>query len=124
MRIILTRCTGKLEAQAAIEGLQTEGSTNLIAANKLALSTALSDAASTNIHIVVLTDGEPDESGAVISAFYKAIAPLEEARAAGHHHGVCVSTFGFGYDMDSVRRPPARSRLPHSQLTSLFRSYC
>jgi hypothetical protein len=106
VRIILTRCTGKLEAQAAIEGLQTEGSTNLIAANKLALTTALSDTASTNIHIVVLTDGEPDEKGAVISAFYKAVAPLEEARAAGHHHGVCVSTFGFGYDMDSVRRPP------------------
>ncbi len=105
VQIILTRCTGKLQAQAAIQSLQTEGSTNLIAANKLALSCALSDAASSNIHIVVLTDGEPDDKGSVLKEFVKALAPLEEARVAGHHHGVCVSTFGFGYDMNSVRSP-------------------
>jgi Mg-chelatase subunit ChlD len=105
VRNILTHCTGKLQAQAAIESLQTEGSTNLIAANKLALLCAQSDAISPNIHIVVLTDGEPDSSSSVLNEFTKAIAPLEEARAAGHHHGVCVSTFGFGYDMNSVRSP-------------------
>jgi hypothetical protein len=105
-----TRCTGKLEAQAVIERLRTEGSTNLIAANKLALSSALSDTASSNIHIVVLTDGEPDNEQNVLPEFFLEIAPLEEARAAGHHHGVCVSTFGFGYDMNSVRCPPQRRR--------------
>jgi hypothetical protein len=107
---IFTRCTGKLEAQAVIESLQTEQKTNLIAANKLALSCALSDTASSNIHIVVLTDGEPDSAWNVLPEFFLEIAPLEEARAAGLHHGVCVSTFGFGYDMNSVRCPPQRCR--------------
>ena len=107
-RCIFTRCAGKLQAQAIIDGLRTEGSTNLIAANQLALSLALEDAACKNIHIVVLTDGEPDNKREVLPSFFRAITPLEQLRVTGHHHGACVSTFGFGYDMDSVRRARAQ----------------
>jgi Mg-chelatase subunit ChlD len=103
LNALVTLYTGKLEAKAAIENLQTEGSTNLIAANKLALSLALNDVDCNNIHIVVLTDGEPDSAAKVLPQFYHEIAPLDEARAGGRHHGVCVSTFGFGYEMNSVR---------------------
>jgi hypothetical protein len=88
--------------------LQTAGSTNLIEANKLALSLALSDTQCSNIHIVILTDGEPCHQQLVLPEFFKSIAPLEQARVEGHHHGVCVSTFGFGYDMNSVRSSISR----------------
>jgi hypothetical protein len=97
--------TGKHQARVVIDGLQTEGSTDLIAANKLALGMALADTTSKNIHVVILTDGEPDNKRMVVPRFLTAMEPLEHARVAGHHHGVCVSTFGFGYDMDSVRCP-------------------
>jgi hypothetical protein len=101
----LTLQTGKLQAQAAIDGLITAGATNLIAANRLALSLALEDTAAANMHIVILTDGEPDNRRQVLPEFFKAIAPLHIARCAGRHHGACVSAFGFGYDMNSVRSP-------------------
>ncbi len=98
-------CTGKHQARVVIDGLLTEGSTNLIDANELALGMALADTTSKNIHIVILTDGEPNNPEGVLPHFLKAMEPLEHARVAGHHHGVCVSTFGFGYAMDSVRCP-------------------
>jgi hypothetical protein len=60
---------------------------------------------STNIHIVLLTDGEPDRSNEVLGSFVSQIGPLEAARSQGHHHGVCLSTFGFGYAMNSVSFP-------------------
>ena len=101
----LTRCAGKLQAQAVIDSLQTADATNLIAANKLALSLAMNDAQCRNIHIVILTDGEPDHPELVLPQFFNDVAPLEQARVEGRHHGVCVSTFGFGYDMNSVLLP-------------------
>ena len=100
-----TRFTGKLQAQAVIDSLQTAGATNLIAANKLALSLALTDTQCSNIHIVILTDGEPGHPDLVLPEFFNDLAPLEQARVEGRHHGVCVSTFGFGYDMNSVLLP-------------------
>ena len=106
----MTRCTGKRQAQAIIDNLYTEGSTDLISANKLALSIALEDTQCTNVHIVILTDGEPDDQKRVLPEFFNAMAPLEEARVNGRHHGVCLSTFGFGYDMNSVRAPSLRCR--------------
>jgi hypothetical protein len=108
-------CTGKLQAQAVIDGLQTSGATNLISANKLALSLALNDSHCSNVHIVILTDGEPGYPELVLPEFFNDIAPLERARVEGRHHGVCVSTFGFGYDMNSVRpniTPPPLSHSP------------
>jgi hypothetical protein len=96
------RGAGKLQAQTVIDSLVTEGSTNLIAANKLALSSALADTASSNIHIVILTgplvipnktlceinvafltDGEPDDAQRVLPEFCKVLIPLEVARASG-----------------------------------------
>ena len=106
----MTRCTGKRLAQAIIDSLHTAGSTDLISANKLALSLALEDTQCTNVHIVILTDGEPDDQKRVLPEFFNAMAPLEEARVNGRHHGVCLSTFGFGYDMNSVRAPSLRCR--------------
>jgi uncharacterized protein with von Willebrand factor type A (vWA) domain len=106
----MTRCAGKLQAQAVIDSLQTAGATNLIAANKLALSLAMNDAHCRNIHIVILTDGEPDHPELVLPQFFNDVAPLEQARVEGRHHGVCVSTFGFGYDINSVPLPSPRRR--------------
>ena len=39
----------------------------------------------------------------VLGAFQTNLLPLEAARAQGRHHGVCLSTFGFGFAMNSVR---------------------
>ena len=75
----MTRCTGKRLAQAIIDSLHTAGSTDLISANKLALSLALEDTQCTNVHIVILTDGEPDDQKRVLPEFFNAMAPLEEA---------------------------------------------
>jgi hypothetical protein len=44
-------------------------------------------------------------SGEVLGRFRSQIAPLEAARIAGRHHGMCLSTFGFGYAMNSVCLP-------------------
>ena len=93
---------GKVKAQAVIDSLQAGGSTNLIAANHLALSSAMADATSRNTHVMILTDGEPDHAPRVFSEFLGTMGVLERARAAGEHYGVCVSTFGFGFDMNSV----------------------
>jgi hypothetical protein len=112
------RCAGKLQAQTVIDSLQTSGATNLIAATKLALSLALNDTHCSNIHIVILTDGEPDHPASVLPEFFNDIAPLERARVEGRHHGVCMSTFGFGYDMNSVRPNFMPPLLPHSPVFS------
>jgi hypothetical protein len=112
-----TRCAGKLQAQTIIDGLSTEGSTNLIAAIKLAFYSALHDTSSKNIHIVVLTDGEPDNKNEVMPAFIKAMTPLEQARIAGQHHGACFSTFGFGFNMNSVR---CHARWPFATISVCF----
>ena len=114
----MTQCAGKVQARSAIDSLITAGSTDLIAANHLALSLALNDTSSSNIHIVILTDGEPDKQGLVLPEFFKAIAPLEQARAAGRHHGVSLSTFGFGYDMNSVRPLITLPSVSHSRVFS------
>jgi hypothetical protein len=66
------------------------------------MKNALDDAQSTNIHIVLLTDGEPDERDIVLDRFRSQIEPLETARIQGRHHGMCLSTFGFGFAMNSV----------------------
>ena len=47
----------------------------------------------------------------VLGAFQTNLLPLEAARAQGRHHGVCLSTFGFGFAMNSVR---ARHALCHT----------
>jgi len=93
---------GKQQAQAVIEGLRTSGSTNLVDANALALRQASLDVTTRNIQIVLLTDGEPDNAGSVLPSFRRQIKPLEDARAIGRHHGICLSTFGFGFAMNSV----------------------
>jgi hypothetical protein len=67
------------------------------------LQSALEDKQSTNIHIVLLTDGEPDNRESVLVNFQTQIEPLEAARCQGRHHGICLSTFGFGFSMNSVR---------------------
>ena len=85
-----------------IAKLRTSGSTNLIDANRLALHHASRDVVTTNIQIVLLTDGEPDNARNVLPSFRDQIRPLEHARAAGRHHGICLSTFGFGFAMNSV----------------------
>ena len=85
-----------------IAKLGTRGSTNLIDAIGLALEQASHDVITTNIQIVLLTDGEPDDAGNVLPRFRTQIRPLENARAAGRHHGICLSTFGFGFAMNSV----------------------
>jgi hypothetical protein len=45
----------------------------------------------------------------VLPSFRDQIAPLEAARIQGHHHGVCISAFGFGFAMNSVRFPESRT---------------
>jgi hypothetical protein len=85
-----------------IAKLGTRGSTNLIDAIGLALQQASHDVITTNIQIVLLTDGEPDDARNVLPRFRTQIKPLENARAAGRHHGICLSTFGFGFAMNSV----------------------
>jgi hypothetical protein len=72
----------------------------------LALSHALLDRSSENIHVLILTDGEPDDASRVLPEFLRCLVPLERARAAGEHYGVCVSTFGYGYHMNSVSLCP------------------
>ena len=85
-----------------IAKLRTSGSTNLIDAIGLALKQASRDVITSNIQIVLLTDGEPDNARKVLPSFRDQIRPLEHARAAGRHHGICLSTFGFGFAMNSV----------------------
>ena len=85
-----------------IAKLGTRGSTNLIDAIDLALHQAARDVITTNIQIVLLTDGEPDDARNVLPRFRTQIRPLENSRAAGLHLGICLSTFGFGFAMNSV----------------------
>jgi hypothetical protein len=98
---------GKQQAHGVIERLCTAGSTNLIAANDLALQQAALDTHSTNIHIVLLTDGEPDDVGNVLPKLRFTARSLENERISGRHNGFCFSTFGFGFNMNSVRPQPA-----------------
>jgi hypothetical protein len=98
---------GKITAHGVIERLCTSGSTNLIAANDLALQQAALDIHSANIHIVLLTDGEPDDAAEVLPRLRMITQHLENDRVAGRHHGFCFSTFGFGFNMNSVRTRPA-----------------
>ncbi len=44
----------------------------------------------------------------VLGHFRTQMEPLEAARIAGRHHGVCLSSFGFGFAMNSVCRPMSR----------------
>ncbi len=106
LRQTLLTASGKQEAHAVIERLSTYGSTNVIEANDLALEEAARDVNSANIHIVLLTDGEPDDAGRVLPQFRHATRVLEDKRIAGLHHGFCFSTFGFGFNMNSVRMQP------------------
>ena len=103
---------GKQQAHGVIERLCTAGSTNLIAANDLALQQAALDIHSTNIHIVLLTDGEPDDVGNVLPKLRFTARSLENERISGRHNGFCFSTFGFGFNMNSVRTQPA----PHAAI--------
>jgi uncharacterized protein with von Willebrand factor type A (vWA) domain len=102
----VTSFTGKQTAKRTIDELSAGGGTNLASANSLALSHALSDCNSDNIHVLILTDGEPDNAHRVLPEFLRCLVPLERSRAAGQHHGVCISTFGYGYDMNSVSHSP------------------
>ena len=120
---------GRQHAQEVIAKLRTSGSTNLIDANRLALHHASRDVVTTNIQIVLLTDGEPDNARNVLPSFRDQITPLEHARAAGRHHGICLSTFGFGFDMNSVSMHLIHLihlvlLLPRTRVTCFCRSCC
>jgi hypothetical protein len=103
----LMTASGKQQAHDVIERLSTNGSTNLVEANDVALQEAARDVHSTNIHIVLLTDGEPDDKERVLPRLRVTARTLENERIAGRHHGFCFSTFGFGFQMNSVRTRPA-----------------
>jgi hypothetical protein len=92
--------TGKGEAERAIEGLQPNGGTNIWAGLRAGLDQAVAYSVAhpgTNVHVILLTDGEPTPDYLPLQgipvALKKKLATLKAS--------VTLSCFGFGYNLDS-----------------------
>ena len=108
---------GKQQAHGVIERLCTAGSTNLIAANDLALQQAALDTHSTNIHIVLLTDGEPDDVGNVLPKLRFTARSLENERISGVVRAECWRTLEGVVDHGDVRLRHWAVRVVRAEIT-------
>jgi hypothetical protein len=92
---------GLAEAEKKIRGLRPGGGTNIWAGLRQAITQAISYSEAnplTNIHIILLTDGEPTASynplQGIVGALKKKLSTLKTQ--------VTVSSFGFGYNLDAL----------------------
>lgn len=92
--------TGKEEAERAIEALRDGGGTNIWAGLRAGLDQAVAYSMAhpgTNVHVILLTDGEPTPDYLPLQgipvALQKKLATLKAP--------VTLSSFGFGYNLDS-----------------------
>jgi hypothetical protein len=92
--------TGKGEAERAIEALRSGGGTNIWAGLRAGLDQAVAYSLAhpgANVHVILLTDGEPTADylplQGIPTALKKKLAALKAP--------VTLSSFGFGYNLDS-----------------------
>jgi len=92
--------TGVASAHVAIDYIQQEGCTNIWAGLKTALDMAFNFAKThpnANIHVILLTDGEPTPDYTPARGIAAALAD----KMAGFRLKPTVSSFGFGFNLDS-----------------------
>jgi len=92
--------TGKGEAGQAIEALRPEGGTNIWAGLRAGLDQAVAYGLAhpgTNLHVILLTDGEPTPDYLPLQGIPTAL----KRKLATLKAPVTLSCFGFGYNLDT-----------------------
>ena len=93
-------CTNQLgrdRATVALGTLTPDGRTNIWDGLREALALAAKpECAGKNVHMLLLTDGEPNENPP------RGIVPTLQSFLSTRPVNVTISTFGFGYEMDST----------------------
>jgi Mg-chelatase subunit ChlD len=93
-------CTNQLgrdRATVALGTLTPDGRTNIWDGLREALALAAKpECAGKNVHMLLLTDGEPNENPP------RGIVPTLQSFLSSRPTNVTISTFGFGYEMDST----------------------
>jgi Mg-chelatase subunit ChlD len=88
---------GRDRATVALGTLSPDGRTNIWDGLREALAIASKPVcAGKNVHMLLLTDGEPNENPP------RGIVPTLQSFLNSHNPSVTISTFGFGYEMDST----------------------
>jgi uncharacterized protein YegL len=92
-----TNQLGRDRATVALQTLTPDGRTNIWDGLREALAIAgKPECAGKNVHMLLLTDGEPNENPP------RGIVPTLQSFLNARPTSVTISTFGFGYEMDST----------------------
>jgi Mg-chelatase subunit ChlD len=92
-----TNQLGRDRATVALGTLTPDGRTNIWDGLREALAIAgKPECAGKNVHMLLLTDGEPNENPP------RGIVPTLQSFLSARPTSVTISTFGFGYEMDST----------------------